>query len=312
MDRRGTHSHAPASAFRPGLGILAAVALLAQPPSLQARQLDLLVEPGWLEAHIDDPDVVVLHVDTRREGYERGHVPGARFLDLGLLMWDGPGGLGAELRTPAEIDAALEAVGVRDGQRVVVYGASPLGAARAWMTLDVMGLERVSMLDGGWSGWERGGHPTSLEEPIPEPGSVTLRPREGAVVDADWVAQRLQDAKVTLVDARPDDEYTGADGGMGGRLHAGHIPGAQQMYWEKLIESRSEPRLRDRTELERLFRATGAADGGTVVAYCMIGMRASFTYFAARLLGYDARFYDGSWHDWGARDLPYVSGSQVR
>ena len=40
------------------------------------------------------------------------------------------------------------------------------------------------------------------------------------------------------VDAPPDDEYTGEDGGMGGMANPGHIPGAQQMYWEELIGGR--------------------------------------------------------------------------
>jgi thiosulfate/3-mercaptopyruvate sulfurtransferase len=312
VDPRATQASGPARVWRLGLVILAAVLLPASPAQLRAQQPGPLVPPDWLQAHLDDPGVVVLHVDARRDGYDEGHIPGARFLNLGALMWDGPDRLGAELRTPEEIETALEAAGVRDGDHVVMYGSNPLGVARAWMTLDVMGFEPVSMLDGGWGAWTREGRRTSLEEPRFDPGSLTLRPREGTLVGSDWIAEHLEDASVTLVDARPDAEYTGADGGMGGRVHAGHIPGAHQMYWEELIESRSEPRLRDRAELERLFRATGVADGGTVVAYCMIGMRASFTYFVARLLGYDARFYDGSWQDWGAKELPYVSGGRPR
>jgi len=312
VGRPTTQCSAQARALRPGFVVLAAIVVPAWPTRLPAQQAGLLVDPAWLEAHLDDPGVVVLHVDARRAGYEGGHIPGARFLDAGRLTWDGPTRLGAELRTPEEVQAALEATGMRDGDHVVVYGTNALAVARAWMTMDVMGVEPVSMLDGGWAGWTREGRPTSVEEPRFDPGSVTLQRREGVLVDSDWIVGRLDDPSVTLVDARPDEEYTGADGGMGGRVHAGHIPGAHRMYWEELIESRAEPWLRDRAELERLFRANGAADGGTVVAYCMIGMRASFTYFVARMLGYDARFYDGSWHDWGAKELPYVSGSRPR
>lgn len=312
MDRRELQSPELARVLRLGLSILTAGVLPAWPAQLRAQEPGLLVGPDWLATHLGDPDVVVLHVDARRDAYEAAHIPGARFLDVGLLMWDGPTRLGAELRTPEEVETALERIGVNDGDRVVVYGSNPLAVARAWMTMDVMGARPVSMLDGGWGAWVREGRPTSVEEPRFEPGSVTLRPREGALVDSDWIAGRLEDASVTLVDARPDGEYTGADGGMGGRVHAGHIPGAHQMYWEELVQSRAEPWLRDRAELERLFRATGVADGGTVVAYCMIGMRASFTYFVARMLGYDARFYDGSWRDWGVKDLPYVSGGRPR
>ena len=46
------------------------------------------------------------------------------------------------------------------------------------------------------------------------------------VVKAEWIRDRLDDPKTLLIDARPTDEYTGADGGMGGMAHPGHIPGA--------------------------------------------------------------------------------------
>jgi 3-mercaptopyruvate sulfurtransferase SseA len=38
----------------------------------------------------------------------------------------------------------------------------------------------------------------------------------------------------------------------------------------------------------------------------MVGMRASVVYFVSRMLGYDARLYDGSIMDWSRRKLPTV------
>ncbi len=273
----------------------------------------MLVSADWLSEHLADPDVVVLHAEAQRERYDEGHIPGARFLDMNGLAWEGDPPVGTQMRTPAEIRAALEAAGVRDGQRVVVYGANPLLAARAWMTLDVMGWgARASMLDGGFGGWKEDGRAVSTEVPTFAPGSVTLRPRTDVVVDADWVLSRLDDTAVTVIDARAADQYTGADGGMNGQLHAGHIPGAFNVDADSLMESRAVPRVRDRAGLEALFRASGAGDGGTVVTYCVVGLRASFAYFVARMLGYDAKIYDGSWREWGSKDLPYVSGPSRR
>ena len=42
----------------------------------------LLVETGWLAAHLNDPNVVVIHVAPTRASYDAGHIPGARFLPV--------------------------------------------------------------------------------------------------------------------------------------------------------------------------------------------------------------------------------------
>ena len=111
---------------------------------------------------------------------------------------------------------------------------------------------------------------------------------------------------MTLLDARPDDEFSGADGGMNGMHVKGHLPEAQQLVWNTLLDS-SGKFLPD-AELRKKYEAIGAAKGTPIVSYCMVGMRASVTYFVARHLGYDARMYDGSIVDWTRRKLPAVLG----
>jgi thiosulfate/3-mercaptopyruvate sulfurtransferase len=205
-------------------------------------------------------------------------------------------------------------VGINQDSRVVIYGSgSPLGAARLWMTLDYLGhAGRASLLDGGLVAWQASGGAVTTEEPAPRAGNIARRERASFLVTADWIHQRLDDPGLLLVDARPDNEYTGADNGMNGMVHPGHIPGAHQMYWEKLVKPENQSQLLPVEALRREFEAAGAGAGKTVVAYCMVGMRASLTYLVGRMLGYDMKFYDGSWHDWGARDLPYVTGSARR
>ena len=78
----------------------------------------------------------------------------------------------------------------------------------------------------------------------------------------------------------------------------GHIPGAANLPIEKLS-------LGDRPALQELLRAAGVKPGSQVVSYCYIGQRATAIWFAAKLLGYDARMYDGAWDEWSKRaDLP--------
>ena len=290
--------------------LLAILAIGLTIPWLTQEHPGLLVSADWLSEHLTDPEVVVLHADMQRSRYDAGHIPGAHFLDMGLIVWEGDPAWGTEMRSLAEINDALEMGGVSEGQHIVVYASNPLFSSRAFMTLEVMGLRGgVSMLDGGFGGWQEDGREISIEVPTFSRGSILLAPQDDILVSADWIHKRLDDPRIALVDARPDDEYTGEDGGLGGTAHLGHIPGAAQMYWEELVVSRQSPRVHSLDQLTELFASAGAEEGDTVVAYCMVGWRASFTYFAARLLGYETKFYDGSWRDWGTRaDLPYVSG----
>jgi thiosulfate/3-mercaptopyruvate sulfurtransferase len=106
-----------------------------------------------------------------------------------------------------------------------------------------------------------------------------------------------------ILDARPPAEFSGeVPGADVGR--PGHIPGARNLFWQDLVRSPEEPRLKDEAELRRLFEAAGVGPGDTVVAYCRTGGQASFLYTVASHLGYDVVLYDGSFVDWSRTDYP--------
>jgi thiosulfate/3-mercaptopyruvate sulfurtransferase len=280
-------------------------ALLVSP--LHAQQARLLVSGDWLEGNLGRADVVVLHASTDGRDYETEHIPGARLVLLDGISWEGETGVGVELKAFPEIRRTLEAAGVSDGSTVVVYGTNPMVAARLWMTLDVSraGASDPLFLDGGLQLWKEEGRPLTDEVPRVSRGRLNLRPNPDRLVSADWILVRLGHDYLSLVDARPDDEFSGANGGMGGRFNPGHIPGARQLYWEELVESRERPVFLPVEELADLFVGAGAEPGETVVTYCQVGLRASVTYMIARMLGYETRLFDGSWSDWGSRDYPY-------
>ncbi|HEY8484730.1 MAG TPA: sulfurtransferase, partial [Longimicrobiales bacterium] len=232
--------------------------------------------------------------------YDRGHIPGARFLPLSAIVVERDG-LPNELPPVEHLDSVFEAVGVSDDTRVVVYGP-PLAAARAFVTLDYLGHgDRTALLDGGLERWVAEGRPLSTEAPEVARGRFTPRPRPELVVDAAWVAARLDSPGIALLDARPEAEFAGDVAGAG-IPRPGHIPGARNVFWQRMIRSPEDPTFLEPDTLRALLADAGVEPGDTVVAYCRTGVQASVAYFVARYLGYEARMYDGSFIDWSPRE----------
>jgi thiosulfate/3-mercaptopyruvate sulfurtransferase len=176
-----------------------------------------------------------------------------------------------------------------------------------FFTLDYICHPSVRVLNGGLNAWKASGGEIEISQ-IKNTAAAMLTPKvhPERVVSADWIKERLSSEKMTLLDARPDNEFTGADGGMGGAHVKGHLPDAQQLVWNSLLDSSG--RFLPDPELKKRYEAIGAKANTPLVSYCMVGMRASVTYFVARHLGYDARLYDGSIVDWSRRKLPAVMG----
>ncbi len=117
-----------------------------------------------------------------------------------------------------------------------------------------------------------------------------------ADIDLAELVERLGD--VPVLDVRRVEEY---DGTFGSECdpRQGHIPGAVHFRVEEMMLCSVEA-LRDRL---------GLPDGAEVVAYCHSGSRSAAAVQILRELGYDARNYSGSWHEWSRTDLPLESSA---
>jgi thiosulfate/3-mercaptopyruvate sulfurtransferase len=284
-----------------GAAAAGAVAEPAGAAGAAGAQGGLLVSPAVLAAQVGQPGLVVLHVGADRRAYEAGHVPGAVFLDLASILVEEAGR--PNMLPPVDrLEEAFRAAGVPAGGRVILYGEREgLAAGRAFFTLEYLGHEDVALLDGGLEAWHAEGRRLERGAGQVSRGDFVARPRPEIVVDAAWIAARLGDPAVLLLDARPPAQHAGADVGD---PRPGRIPGSAGLFWRDALGA-PVPVLRDTAELGREYRAVGAADARVVVTYCRTGMQASHSYFVSRLLGYETRMYDGSWADWSRRpELP--------
>jgi thiosulfate/3-mercaptopyruvate sulfurtransferase len=277
---------------------LAASAATAQPnPSL-------LVDVDWLAQHLNDRDLVVLHVGSREE-YAREHIPGAHLISEEELsrphnhsnMKD----MMLELPDVATLRAKVAQFGISDTSRIVVSFGGDYGvqsATRIIFTLDYLGLgARTSLLDGGFQAWKRAKKPVTTQVPSTAPGKLTAAAHEHLVVDAAFVATVPTRPGFKLVDARGEVFYKGIEPTMNGK--AGHIPGSVSIPFTEMTNTNL---MIDRERIASVFARAGVKPGDTIVAYCHVGQQATAVLFAARLLGHPVMLYDGAFQDWAVND----------
>lgn len=295
--------------------IRAALTLVLLTPVIAIAQAGApsFIGPDVLAASLDRPELVVLHVGDK-EGYATAHIPGARHVELSMLTAANQPGLQNEMPAPADLEAKLEALGIGDASRVVVYFAKDdlaqvAQAARVVFTLDYAGLGgRTAILDGGLPAWVKAGQTTTMMVPAVARGELTLKPNPNALADLEWIRAHVSGTQ--LLDARPTAFYTGADDRNGELKRPGHIPGAVSVPFGAFFNE--DKTLKSKAELETLLADAGIRKGTPVVTYCHSGVQATVPYVVARMLGYDVRVYDGSFQQWSASDAPVATGTTPR
>jgi thiosulfate/3-mercaptopyruvate sulfurtransferase len=257
----------------------------------------VLAEPEWLEAHLDDPAVLLVEVDVSRAAHDEGHITGAVLWNVYTDLKDAD----YRLAGSAAVERIFARSGIRPDSTVVFYGYAP--AMGFWLA-KLYGHADARILDCSRDAWREEGRPWSsaAAEPAstgyPLPGqNEQLRASQAAVAGA------IGDPGTTLVDVRSGAEYRGErfwpSGGPepGGR--AGHVPSAVHQPIDGLYDGRG--RFRAAADLRGVFSAVDLDGGHELITYCTIGGRACTAWFILTyLLGRDhVRVYDGSWAEWG-------------
>ncbi len=255
-------------------------AVFVSAPDL-ARALEGEAPPRVLDVRF------VLGEDDGEQAYERGHLPGALYVDL-------PSDLASEPRPDTgsrplpdrdTFAATVGRLGIDHDTSVVVYDdRRGLSAGRAWWLLKWVGLRDVALLDGDYSSWVADGLPTETGRVEVAPRDFTAAPSLVRAIDADEAARLGERGR--LLDARRDDDVAAK----------GRIPGAKIASTADNVDP--DGHLLPVSELRERFAALGAADGGELGVYCGGGVVATHEVAVLRHIGIDAALYPGSWSEW--------------
>ncbi len=270
----------------------------------RARQL---VPPHALAAAIDRDGARLFEVGCGQQAlFERLHIPGAAYLDLGGL--EAPP-LYNKVADHALLDTLL-AHGIRHDSTVILYGRSQLAAARAAHLMLFAGVRDVRLLDGGFAAWCGAALPcASGPAPVPMPAcdfGVPFPARPEFLLDLGQAALLAGRADAALASIRTWSEFSGATSGYSYIAARGDIAGARwgRAGREGDVNSMSEyqladGRMRPAADIAAMWRANGIHAGLHVGFYCGTGWRASLAFFYAWLMGWERiGVFDGGWYEW--------------
>jgi thiosulfate/3-mercaptopyruvate sulfurtransferase len=277
---------------------------------------DPLVSTEWLAAHLSDADLRVVDAtwylphlkrDPRAE-YLDGHIPGGVFFDIDEIK-DPQNPLPHMLPPAADFARAVGALGIGDGDRVVVYGGrNGIAAARVWWTFRVFGYDRVAVLDGGLARWRAQRRPLEPGPVSPAPRRFTARFRPELVRDLGAMRGNLESRREQVLDARSSGRFLGTEPELRPGLRGGHIPGSRNLPYDRLFRADDGTMLGPEA-LRQAFTEAGLDVDKPVVTTCGSGVSASVLALGLYRLGRrDVPVYDGSWTEWGGRaDTPVTT-----
>ncbi len=283
---------------------------------------EFLVETDWLAQHLNDPDVLVFDCTTHlipdpkttyqvvpgRQDFEKGHIPGAQFVDVLNDVSDTAQRLRFMLQRPEDFVAAMRRFGVNQSSRVVTYSTANMWwASRVWWLFRVFGFDNAAVLNGGWQKWHREGRAIETGPAKPRAaGDFSVREVRPLMVGKEEVKRAIGDGAVCTINALLPQQHTGTGGNSYGR--PGRIAGSVNLPAVHLLDPQTNTFL-PADELRRRFEAIGAMDR-QVINYCGGGIAASADALALVMLGHqDVKLYDASLSEW-ARDptLPMETG----
>ena len=280
------------------------------------------ISTAWLKDHIGDDDLMILDVQPNVHDYIMGHIPGAIYLNEGLLR-SAQNRLPAMYVTPESIQSVLSRAGIDPNRTVVVYSAAGRyskctaglgdGLEQTMMAYSLIrfGHNSVYILDGGLEKLKDEGGELTKIFPEWQPTSFKAQLRSDYFVVYDEFKKLREREDVIVFDAPPFESYK--EGGLW--IKNGHIPGAYSLPWRSLMSKDNPKLMKSDDELKELVGKFNITSDKTLLIYCGTGREATneFLFFKFYFGHEKVRIYEGSFTEWSSYPKnPTATGENPR
>ncbi len=257
-------------------------------------KLQHLIEPESLNAQLEKPNLLIIDL-CNDSLYMQKHIPGAIHLSPKSLL---AGSFPVPNKLPSinQITEIMNSIGLTEDKHVIAYDDEGGGwAGRFLWTLDVIGHNNWSYLNGGFIAWHNEGYPVTSKKSLADPIQRNFAIDRAPMIDIKELMDLIGDQNLQIWDARSEAEFTGKTVYT---EKAGHIPGAINCDWASMMDFQRNQRIRVDALLK--LKSLGISAEKMTVTHCQSHHRSGFTYMLGRILGFkNIRAYDGSWAEWG-------------
>jgi len=248
------------------------------------------------------------NAESGRANYDKGHIPGAAFLDLGGELSDAASKLRFTLPPLEALTRTFAAKGIGHGTFVVLYShATPTWATRLWWMLRAVGFDEAAVLDGGLDKWKAENRPLSSEPTTYPAATLTLRGRPEIFVGKEDIKAAIGQEGTLTLNALSLDQHKGTGGVTYGR--PGRIAGSSCVPAASLFGA--DKTFKPINDLRVAFEDVGTTPDKKVLVYCGGGIAATLDAFVlTALLGHNnVSVYDNSMQEWSTdASLPMEVG----
>ena len=263
-----------------------------------------LVSTDWVENHLEDDDIAIVEVNSHPEqSYLKGHIPSSILWNLHKDLEDQ---IKRDIPSGTDMEKLLGNSGITNETTIILYGdGNNRSATWAFWLLRFYRHTKIKLIDGGRVKWLIEGKPVTSEIPKPEFANYQIKPPDKAIrATLSYIIKNLNRNDLRIIDTRTIEEYLGEMASSPGTPQTGiskngRIPNSVNIQWTDCINP--DGTVKSPQILSDMFSTNNTLPENEVVAYCRLGVRASYTWFVlSEILNYqNVKNYDGSWTEWG-------------